>query len=62
MELNSFNYNDEVQIMEEDIANINNLIDKPKNELELVHQVMNGFITDVIEYYSWTNFQTKQMQ
>ena len=43
--------NDEVQKMEEDIANINNLIDKPKNELELAHQVMNGFITDVIEYY-----------
>ena len=43
--------NNKFQKMEEDIANINNLIDKPKNELELAHQVMNGFITDLIGYY-----------
>ena len=43
--------NNEFQKMEEDIANINNLIDKPKNELELARQVMNTFITDVIGYY-----------
>ena len=41
----------EFQKMKEDIANINNLIDKPKNELELARQVMNTFITDVIAYY-----------
>ena len=41
----------EFQKMEEDIANINNLIDKPKNELELARQVMNTFIIDVIGYY-----------
>ena len=41
----------EFQKMKEDIANINNLIDKPKNELELARQVMNTFITDVIGYY-----------